>query len=384
MYSRIFIIKKVYMRQTIYLLLFIFILTTTYNGFAGEKEIISVLYFDNINKSQKNEWLSKGIADMLITDLLKSGNIQLVERNDLQKIIKEHELSMTGLFEDKNSIKIGKLAQANKIVSGSYLIVNSKLQINSKITDVETGKIEASFSTDGNENELFKLEKEIAYKLLLKLTGVIPQNLEVPETKSLKALEYYYQGIDYLDSGKAEKAKQNFDNASNEDPFYVKPQKGLVESYELLKDYRKKRIQSEIAKSYEEIKRIKNDLKRVSVSKKSKSGLARSHYVTLLLQKITFLALKLDDVMNPDFRDIKKANVLWEFVINIVDDEIDKVDGNFVDSTKRQMVTSKLYAIYKLKKLKEAKSFAENIMQQYPGSSDIERIYANILLEMKK
>jgi TolB-like protein len=38
---------------------------------AGERprETVSVLYFENISKNRDYDWLSKGMADMLITDL---------------------------------------------------------------------------------------------------------------------------------------------------------------------------------------------------------------------------------------------------------------------------------------------------------------------------
>ena len=42
------------------------------------KDVISVLYFDNTTGNKDYEWLRKAIADMLITDISESSEIEVV------------------------------------------------------------------------------------------------------------------------------------------------------------------------------------------------------------------------------------------------------------------------------------------------------------------
>ncbi len=65
-----------------------------YNGTAAgklyplKKTTLSVLYFENNSRSKELNWLSKGLTDMLISDIAGTGSIQVVQRENLQKILK--------------------------------------------------------------------------------------------------------------------------------------------------------------------------------------------------------------------------------------------------------------------------------------------------------
>jgi TolB-like protein len=61
-----------------------------------KRDTVSVLYFENTAGNAEYDWLSKGIADMLITDVAASGAVDVVERNSLSKVLKEQELALTG------------------------------------------------------------------------------------------------------------------------------------------------------------------------------------------------------------------------------------------------------------------------------------------------
>ena len=64
------------------LLTIIFLFILKING----ADVVSVLYFENTTDNEDYMWLSKGLADMLITDLTNVNEIEVVERESLQKI----------------------------------------------------------------------------------------------------------------------------------------------------------------------------------------------------------------------------------------------------------------------------------------------------------
>ncbi len=77
------------------------------------------------------------------------------------------------------------------------------------------------------------------------------------DTESLEAARAYYTGIDFLDRGSFEQASQSFRQAIKLDPFYAKPQRSLEDAYRFLRDFKKQRLQREIAKLYEQAARFK-------------------------------------------------------------------------------------------------------------------------------
>ena len=62
-------------------------------------------------------------SDSITHQFFKSGKVEVVEREAIQKIIKEQKLSMTGLVDENKAVAIGKLLGADVIIMGrgSYL-----------------------------------------------------------------------------------------------------------------------------------------------------------------------------------------------------------------------------------------------------------------------
>ncbi len=228
---------------------------------SSARETISILYFDNTTKNKEYDWLSKGIADMLISDIAESGDVDVVERANLKKILDEQELSLTGLIDDKKALELGKLMSASKLIYGSFIIQGNMIIINGKITDTESGKILTTFSVKGAPAGILSLQGELSQKAE-KALGISKSDLLQPDPAyDVDAVKKYYQGLDLLDKGAIDDARKKFDEASRIDPYYLKPYQGIEESYKFLKDFTKMRQQREIAALYDKINKIQNRLK---------------------------------------------------------------------------------------------------------------------------
>lgn len=57
-------------------------------------------------------------ADAISHQFFKSGKVTTIEREAIQKILQEQQLSASGLIDDKQAIKIGKLLGADVIIIG--------------------------------------------------------------------------------------------------------------------------------------------------------------------------------------------------------------------------------------------------------------------------
>lgn len=223
----------------------------------AQPRVISVLYFENTTDNKEYAWLSKGLADMLITDMAGVPELTVVEREDLQKIVKEQERSLTDLFDEQSAVRIGMLLAAKQIVIGSFIIQAPTLRVDVKIVDVESGKVQKAVQNSGDLKLLFQLQKAIAVAVLKELGFAPPDSLGQGTSESLDAVKAYYTGIGFLDEGAFEKAAAEFRSAIAYDPYYLKPQKSLEEAYKFLKDFKKQRYQREIAALYEKAVQIK-------------------------------------------------------------------------------------------------------------------------------
>jgi len=226
----------------------------------ADGRVVSVLYFENTTGNADYAWLSKGLADMLITDLAAHEELTVVERDDLQKILREQERSVSDLFDEKTAVRIGKLVSAKEIVIGSYIIHNDGLRIDVKIVNVETGTVETGVRAEGKLGDLFTVQQRMTQDVLGKLGIQATGDGGPRETESLAAAKAYYTGIDLMDAGSFEEAAVRFREAAQIDPYYLKPQKSLEESYAFLKDFKRQRYQRELKNLYEKAAHIKRRL----------------------------------------------------------------------------------------------------------------------------
>ena len=63
--------------------------------------------------------VGEGVADMLATALVKSGKFIVIERQDLDKVLKEQNLGKSGIVTEQSAAKVGKVLGAELLVIGS-------------------------------------------------------------------------------------------------------------------------------------------------------------------------------------------------------------------------------------------------------------------------
>ena len=185
---------------------------------------IAVLNFNN--KSGNPEWtpLQKGMAVMLITDLAKVEDIQVVERIKMQALLDEMELGASGLVDFKTAPRVGMLLGANYLSSGDILQGEEEgnLEIDPSLLDVPQENIIEQPLAAGALDEFFALEKIILYNIIKQLNVYISPEKEAELNKPLSistaALLALFLGIDHSDKGQYTQAADKYEEALLEDP----------------------------------------------------------------------------------------------------------------------------------------------------------------------
>jgi TolB-like protein len=167
------------------------------------KPRVAVLYFDNNTDEGKSNPLSKGFADMLITDLSASNEVTVVEREKLQALLDETALQQTKFFDPSTAVRIGKGLGATHVVAGAFMKVAPKMRVDVRLIEISTGTVVLSAKVQGPSNEVFELEQQLVEKFLKKF-GVHFQAQALPPTKvpNLKALVSYSRALGLVDLGK--------------------------------------------------------------------------------------------------------------------------------------------------------------------------------------
>lgn len=115
---------------------------------SEEKPSVAILNFKYNSKERPN------VEDMLATDLARFDCISLHERANLQSILKEMKIGMTGVVDEKTAVKVGKVAGVEKIILGAYTLADNNARIDIRYIDVATGKVELTESVIGDAKDL--------------------------------------------------------------------------------------------------------------------------------------------------------------------------------------------------------------------------------------
>jgi curli biogenesis system outer membrane secretion channel CsgG len=100
---------------------------------ASDKPRIAVLEFKN--KADNQWWYHGGAAaaqDVFVTELVKSGKFRVVEREQLEALMQEKGLTLSGDVDPKTAVKVGKLLGVN------YLLTGAVTEYGTKGTNVDT------------------------------------------------------------------------------------------------------------------------------------------------------------------------------------------------------------------------------------------------------
>lgn len=109
---------------------------------ASGKTRVAVIDFEQkATQELQGKQAGEIVAEWLVTSLVRTGRFDVVERAQLQKILKEQQLGMTGMISQDTAAKVGELLGVKVIISGSVIQVGNTVEVNARLINVEDGSI---------------------------------------------------------------------------------------------------------------------------------------------------------------------------------------------------------------------------------------------------
>lgn len=99
----------------------------------------AVYPFSDLNNNVTNFGIH--LSEVLTTYLFASNKFKLLERHHLKKIFEEQGLNFHRYIDEKTAIKLGKIAGADAICSGSITEFKDYISIHARLLSTETGEI---------------------------------------------------------------------------------------------------------------------------------------------------------------------------------------------------------------------------------------------------
>ncbi|MFH1823760.1 MAG: CsgG/HfaB family protein [Candidatus Firestonebacteria bacterium] len=105
---------------------------------ASEKISMAVYDFE---ASQVVQTLADSVADFVQSGLYDAGRFNIIERKNVQKILKEQQFQKTGCTTTECAVEVGRLLNVSNIVTGRVSRTGKTIVISMQLIDVEAGKV---------------------------------------------------------------------------------------------------------------------------------------------------------------------------------------------------------------------------------------------------
>jgi hypothetical protein len=132
--------------------------------FAAENPM-TVAVFDFEAKDDAVRDLGPKVGTLLNANLSAEPQIITVERAELEKLLGEHELSLSGLVSPDSAAKVGHLTGAKVLITGRVFRADKELVIVAKIIGTETSRVYGELVKGQSATSITDLSADLAKKI---------------------------------------------------------------------------------------------------------------------------------------------------------------------------------------------------------------------------
>lgn len=172
--------------------------------------------------------LGAGLAMMLTTEMMRNPRATLVERDQIKQLVAEQGLTLSGMVDAATAIEVGKLLGARYMLFGTYTDVMSRLRIDVRVVEVETGRLRQAKEVTRPREDVFESVAELAGMIFDDLELAPAQRLPEHRPAPAPAVIFFSKGIGFEDRGDAEQAKAMFRRALEIFPEYEEARERLA------------------------------------------------------------------------------------------------------------------------------------------------------------
>ncbi|MBI5555844.1 MAG: hypothetical protein HY920_08360 [Elusimicrobia bacterium] len=127
---------------------------------SGSIKTIAVMEFADARQAKEKgayDNPSMIIQEKMISRLVNQGLFRVIERPQLEKVMTEQKLQMSGLIDNSSAVEIGKMLGADGIMVGSIteygrtIYPKARLTVNVRVIEVKTGLVKWATEIKGRK-----------------------------------------------------------------------------------------------------------------------------------------------------------------------------------------------------------------------------------------
>lgn len=179
----------------------------------------------------------QAVLAWITADLLKVPGLKIVERQYLRALLDELALAESALADPDSRLRVGRLLGATEVVNGvveDYDDDNydeGEYEVATAMVRVADGESLGEQEAEGPRKDFVEILKEVEVEILLAL-GIteIPPEIGTAHTTNWEAYAEFAIGLDRVEQGRFDEAREAFARALNADPAFDLASDALLET----------------------------------------------------------------------------------------------------------------------------------------------------------
>ena len=137
---------------------------------AQAKPVVAVLYFDNnsIGRDARDyDGVGKGMAELLTNELLANPRVSVVERERIQALLVEQNLTSQKTIDPATAVRLGKIIGAQYMIYGAFMSDGrGQFVLTAKSVNVETSAISNPTRVNARGDDVLGMIAQLNEKLV--------------------------------------------------------------------------------------------------------------------------------------------------------------------------------------------------------------------------
>jgi hypothetical protein len=156
---------------------------------SSSPQVLTVAVFDFDSQDENVRNLGPKVSALVNANLSAEPNLNIVERAELEKVLGEQEMSLSGTVAPDSAAKIGQLTGAKILVTGRVFKTDTEFFIVAKIIGTETSRVYGEVVKGGADASISDLSESLAKKIAADVTAkgdTLVAKVEAPEDRIAK------------------------------------------------------------------------------------------------------------------------------------------------------------------------------------------------------
>lgn len=197
---------------------------------TGDVPTVAVMDFTGfmLGEAGNSVAIGKALSAMLVTEFTDRDGLRVLERQNMQTILQEQRLALSGRMDESSAVEIGKMLGVQYVLLGGVTSVPGQLRVDIRAVDVETSAVLTVLKKNDRPEGLLDVVVWVADEFAKKLNLAPPSRRAAVEPIPVRATIEFSRGVDFEDKGDTAKAMEHYQKTLDIHPSHADAQRALA------------------------------------------------------------------------------------------------------------------------------------------------------------